>query len=47
VIRLATLWFATLIGIVGLFAVRRVIGAPVAVTSDAVAEASSGANRQA
>lgn len=45
VIRLATLWFATLLGIVGLFAVRRVIGAPVTAVGDAVAEASSGANR--
>jgi hypothetical protein len=29
VIRLATLWFATLLGVVGLFVVRRVIGEPL------------------
>src|SRR3712207_3551455 len=28
VIRLATLWFATLLGVIGLFVVRRVIGEP-------------------
>ena len=31
VIRLATLWFATLLGVVGLFVVRRVIGEPAKV----------------
>ena len=36
VIRLATLWFATLIGIVGLLLVRRIVGQPV---DAAVAEA--------
>jgi hypothetical protein len=29
VIRLATLWFATLLGVIGLFVVRRVIGEPL------------------
>jgi uncharacterized protein (TIRG00374 family) len=33
VIRLATLWFATLIGIVGLLLVRRMIGKPTDVAS--------------
>jgi glycosyltransferase 2 family protein len=36
VIRLATLWFATLLGVAGLFVMRRVIGEPV---DAAVAEA--------
>ena len=30
VIRLVTLWFATLVGVVGLLVVRRVIGEPLA-----------------
>lgn len=39
VIRLATLWFATLLGIVGLILVRRVIGEPAESTDAAEAEA--------
>lgn len=39
-IRLATLWFATLVGIVGLLVVRRVVGEPVGEAADeAAAEA--------
>ena len=34
IIRLSTLWFATLLGIVGLFAVQRVIGGPVVNTAE-------------
>ena len=41
VIRLATLWFATLIGIVGLLLVRRIVGQPV---DAAVAEAQAWTN---
>ena len=41
VIRLATLWFATLVGIVGLLLVRRIIGQPV---DAAVAEAQAWTN---
>ena len=41
VIRLATLWFATLIGVVGLLLVRRIIGEPADV---AVAEGRAGQN---
>lgn len=44
VIRLATLWYATLIGLLGLLAVRHIVGEPV---GDAVAEASAGAEREA
>jgi uncharacterized protein (TIRG00374 family) len=36
VIRLATLWFATLLGVAGLFVMRRIIGEPA---DTAVAEA--------
>lgn len=35
IIRLSTLWFATLLGLVGLFAVRRVIGEPAVEAADA------------
>ena len=38
VIRVATLWFATLIGIVGLFVVRRVVGEPAEEVEAAEAE---------
>lgn len=42
-IRLATLWFATLIGIVGLLVVRRVVGEPVGdVADEADSEAGGG-----
>ena len=42
-IRLATLWFATLVGIVGLLVVRRVVGEPIAEAAD---EAASGAEAE-
>jgi uncharacterized protein (TIRG00374 family) len=41
-IRLATLWFATLLGIVGLFAVRRVIGEPADASADLASTKSQG-----
>jgi glycosyltransferase 2 family protein len=37
VIRLVTLWFATLVGVVGLLVVRRVIGEPLAEPVEAAA----------
>jgi uncharacterized protein (TIRG00374 family) len=42
IIRLATLWFATLLGIVGLFAVRRVIGEPADASADLASTKSQG-----
>lgn len=43
VIRLATLWYATLLGLVGLLVVRRVIGEPVGKAADeAISEANEG-----
>jgi uncharacterized protein (TIRG00374 family) len=44
VVRLATLWFATLVGILGLLAVRYVIGEPV---GEAISEANAEAGREA
>jgi glycosyltransferase 2 family protein len=43
IIRLATLWFAALVGIAGLFVVRRVLGEPIDRAADeAVAGAAGG-----
>ena len=48
VIRLATLWFATLIGLVGLLFTRRIIGEPVEEPDDAtLAGANAGAQAEA
>ncbi len=41
-IRLATLWFATLVGIVGLLVVRRMVGEPVGDAADEAASEASG-----
>ncbi len=41
-IRLATLWFATFVGIVGLLIVRRVVGEPVADAADEAAHEAEG-----
>ncbi len=43
VIRLATLWFAAVVGIAGLFVVRRLVGEPI---EEAVAEADAGPGRE-
>ena len=44
-IRLTTLWFATVIGVAGLLLVRRVVGEPLAELVDAAAAEARAAER--